>query len=252
MKMIMKTMNTKIDQILRIYKQLSEDVSALTFSVPVVSVYNPLSYAWQGFEKYISFLSDNVKYIFLGMNPGPWGMAQTGVPFGEVESVKNFLGINALSVSRPVNELDEYPVKGLGCPRSEVSGKRLWGLFKLRYDEADKFFRENFVLNYCPLLFLSGRQGGRARNFTPDKLNMIERRKLFTLCDNCLRHVIEIIKPECVIGVGVFSASRAEYALKGLDIRIIKILHPSPASPKSNKDWAGKVTSQLIEFGVWQ
>ena len=249
---MMKTMNTKTDQILKIYKQLSEDVNALTFSVPVVSVYNPLSYAWQGFEKYSHLLSDNVQNIFLGMNPGPWGMAQTGVPFGEVDSVKDFLGIDNISVGRPENELDEYPVKGLECSRSEVSGKRLWGLFRQRYDEASKFFSENFVLNYCPLLFLSGRQGGRARNFTPDKLNMIERRKLFTLCDNCLRHVIEIIRPKIIIGIGVFAASRAEYALKGLDIRIIKILHPSPASPKSNKDWAGQVTSQLIEFGVWK
>ncbi|MBQ6772842.1 MAG: hypothetical protein IJP48_02145 [Synergistaceae bacterium] len=242
----------KADKILKIYKQLSEDVNKLTFSVPVVSVYNPLSYAWHGFEKYISFMSDDVKYIFLGMNPGPWGMAQTGVPFGEVDAVKNFLGINDLSIRKPLNELNEYPVKGLECTRSEVSGKRLWGLFKQRYDDSSKFFRENFVLNYCPLLFLSGRPGGHARNFTPDKLNMIERRKLFTLCDNCLRHVIEIIKPEVLIGVGVFAASKAEDVLKGFDIRIIKILHPSPASPKSNNDWAGKVTRQLIEFGVWQ
>ena len=242
----------KADQILKIYKQLSKDVNALTFSAPVVSVYNPLNYAWQGFEKYTRFLSDDAKYIFLGMNPGPWGMAQTGVPFGEVESVKNFLCIDDLAVSRPVNELNEYPVKGLECSRSEVSGKRLWGLFRQRYDSADNFFRENFVLNYCPLLFLAGRPGGHARNFTPDKLNMIERRKLFTLCDNCLRQVIEIINPEVLIGVGVFAASKAEEVLKGFDIRIVKILHPSPASPQSNKDWAGKVTRQLIEFGVWQ
>ena len=245
-------MNTKADQILRIYKQLSEDVNALTFSIPVVSVYNPLNYAWQGFEKYTRFLSDDAKYIFLGMNPGPWGMAQTGVPFGEVESVKNFLGIDNLTVSKPENEIQEYPVNGLECKRSEVSGKRLWGLFRLRYDSAGNFFRENFVMNYCPLLFLSGRPGGKARNFTPDKLNMIERRKLFTLCDNCLRQVIEIINPEVVIGVGVFAASRAEEALKNLDIRTVKILHPSPASPQSNSDWAGKVTRQLIEFGVWK
>ena len=121
-----------------------------------------------------------------------------------------------------------------------------------RYGNAERFFAENFVMNYCPLLFLSGRPGGHARNLTPDKLNMFERRKLFAACDNCLRQVIEIISPECVIGVGVFAASRAEEALKSLNVKVVKILHPSPASPKSNKDWAGTVTSQLIDYGVWQ
>ena len=239
--------------ITKFYEKLRSKVEALNFSSPVERVYNPLSYAWDGFRQYISrYCSGKKRVIFLGMNPGPWGMAQTGVPFGEVNAVKNFLGLNDIQITQPENMHPSYMVKGLDCTRSEVSGKRLWGLFKLRYDSAGNFFRENFVMNYCPLLFLSGRPGGRARNFTPDKLNMIERRKLFTLCDNCLRQVIEIIRPQIVIGVGVFAASRAEEALKNLDIRTVKILHPSPASPQSNSDWAGKVTRQLIEFGVWK
>lgn len=245
-------MTEKAAQIIKIYKQLCDDVNKLTFSAPVVSVYNPLDYAWPGFERYASYLSDGVKYVFLGMNPGPWGMAQTGVPFGEVEAVKNFLGIDELVISRPSNELSDYPVNGFDCTRSEVSGKRLWGLFRQRYGESDKFFSENFVLNYCPLLFLSGRPGGRARNLTPDKLDMTERRKLFAPCDNCLRQVIELIKPEYLIGVGVFAASKAQDVLTGMDIKIVKILHPSPASPQSNNDWAGKVTRQLIDYGVWK
>lgn len=247
------SMNKKAAQITELYKQLREDVNKLAFSAPVVSVYNPLDYAWQGFERYTGYLSERgVKYVFLGMNPGPWGMAQTGVPFGEIESVKSFLGIDGFTVTKPACELDEYPVDGLDCKRSEVSGKRLWGLFRQRYGESGNFFRENFVLNYCPLLFLSGRPGGRARNFTPDKLDIIERRKLFAPCDNCLRQVIEIIGPEYLIGIGNFAASKAKEALKGIDIKIAKILHPSPASPPSNNNWAGKVTQQLIDSGVWQ
>ncbi|MBQ7733161.1 MAG: hypothetical protein IJT58_03990, partial [Synergistaceae bacterium] len=95
-------MNKKAAQITALYKQLREDVNKLAFSAPVVSVYNPLDYAWQGFERYTGFLSERgVKYVFLGMNPGPWGMAQTGVPFGEIESVKSFLGIDGFTVTKP-------------------------------------------------------------------------------------------------------------------------------------------------------
>ena len=238
--------------ITQLYEHLRDEVDGLSFTFPVSYVYIPLSYAWDGFAKYLSLLPERVRVIFVGMNPGPWGMAQTGIPFGEVEAVKNFLGITEIRITPPEHTHPSYPVNGLECTRSEVSGKRLWGLFSERFGNAESFFREHAVLNYCPLLFLNESADGRARNLTPDKLAKNDRESLFTLCDECLRGVVEELKPEYVVGVGNFAESRASEALSGLDVKVVKILHPSPASPASNHNWAEKVTQQLIAQEVWQ
>ena len=240
----------KISHIINLYARLAEDVEALHFSLPVSHVYNPLRYAWDGFTQYLALCQEKPRVIFLGMNPGPWGMAQTGVPFGEIEAVRNFLGINEIHITPLQNQHPSYPVSGLQCTRSEVSGKRLWGLFREKFGNSGTFFRENIVLNYCPLLFIA-----EGRNLTPDRLPKSDRAELFSVCDSCLREVIEIIRPEFVVGIGNFAAKRAAKALgsaEELGVKVVKILHPSPASPASNHDWAGKVTRQLIDSGVWQ
>ena len=238
--------------ITQLYEHLRDEVDALRFSRPVSYVYNPLSYAWDGFAKYLSLISERVRVVFVGMNPGPWGMAQTGIPFGEIDAVRNFLGITEISITPPERTHPSYLVRGLECRRSEVSGKRLWGLFRERFCSAESFFREHAVLNYCPLLFLNESADGRARNLTPDKLAKNDRDNLFRLCDECLMRVVDELKAEYVVGVGNFAESRASEALRGLGVKVVKVLHPSPASPASNYDWAGKVTRQLIASRVWQ
>ncbi|MBR1486233.1 MAG: hypothetical protein IJ597_03140 [Synergistaceae bacterium] len=235
-----------------IYEKLSRELDAMEFAEPVEFVYNPLVYAEDGLEKYLRYSEGKKRVVFLGMNPGPWGMAQTGVPFGEVEAVKSFLKLNDIQVKKPKKEHDLYKVQGLACKRSEVSGKRLWGLFAKKFETPEKFFAEHFVLNYCPLLFLASSGENRVRNLTPDKLRKSERQILFEACDSCLRKIIEILEPNFIVGIGNFAKDRALEALNGLDVKITKILHPSPASPHSNKDWDKKVTLQLIESGVWQ
>ncbi len=240
-----------IKQILDIYISLSKKVDELKFSEPVTEVYNPLDYAWNGFESYITkFLSVNVKNVFLGMNPGPWGMAQTGVPFGEVNFVREWLNLKNIIVNKPENENADYKIEGLNCRRSEISGKKLWGLFKERFITTENFFSENIVLNYCPLLFMT--DGKKSiRNLTPDKLKMSERKLLFEICNESLKNILEIIKPDFLIGIGNFAASRLN-EVNNLDSKVVKILHPSPASPLSAKNWDLKVTEQLINSGVWR
>ena len=234
------------------YRELCDEIEALEFPQPVLCVYNPLRYAWEGFEKYLGYAEGKKRVVFLGMNPGPWGMAQTGVPFGEVNAVKNFLGINEINITRPENEHEEYPVKGLDCTKSEVSGKRLWGLFQKRYGTAEKFFAENFVLNYCPLLFLAKDSKGNVKNFTPDKFKKAERKILYSICDKYLSNVIKVLEPKYVVGIGNFAEDRALDVLVDCDVTIAKILHPSPASPKSNRNWGEDATKQLIDSGVWK
>lgn len=235
-----------------IYSELCEELATMKFSKPVAEVYNPLIYASDGVEKYLNYVEGVKRVIFLGMNPGPYGMAQTGVPFGEVEAVKNFLGINEIKITLPEIKDSPFKISGLDCPRSEVSGKRLWGLFKERFGTAENFFRENFVLNYCPLLFLERSGENRVRNLTPDKLKKSEREKLFAACNFSLKKIIEVLRPEFVAGIGNFAADRAKEALAGTNITITKILHPSPASPQSNKNWGEKVTEQLKISGIWE
>lgn len=222
-------------------------MDSLEFQPPVTHVYNPLDYAWASHELYLRrYGSGRKRVVFLGMNPGPFGMMQTGVPFGEIAAVRDWLDIET-SIRRPAHEHPKRPVLGFACPRSEVSGRRLWGLFAARFGTAKRFFGSHFVVNYCPLVFLES----SGRNRTPDKLPSSEKTSLLAACDEHLRAVVRELHPEWVIGVGDFAAKRAKQALAFEKPRIGRILHPSPANPRANRDWSGLVMAQLRELGVW-
>jgi len=231
-------------------KALSRTVNQLDFAEYVPWVYNPLDYAWKGHVQYLTrYARGSCKTLFLGMNPGPWGMAQTGVPFGEVAAVTTWLGIQA-TIGRPNPEHPKRPIEGLACARSEVSGKRLWGLFADRYADAETFFNEHFVANYCPLVFMDE----SARNVTPDKLPVAARQPLEAACDAHLAKLIKTLAPQWLIGVGAWAEGCGKRVVEQFDIpnvRLGRILHPSPASPAANKGWAGTATRQLTELGVW-
>lgn len=230
-------------------RELSAQVNQLKFTRPVAHVYNPLDYAWVAHELYLrKYGASRKRVIFLGMNPGPFGMAQTGIPFGEVAAVRDWLGIST-AVAKPKFEHPKRPVQGFDCPRSEVSGRRLWKLFAERFGSAKQFFTRHFVVNYCPLAFLS--ESGS--NVTPDKLPKAERARLDAACDAHLRRTLEILQPEWVVGVGAFARQRGELATVGTAIRVGQVLHPSPASPKANRqDWGLTATRELVAQGIWK
>ena len=228
-------------------KTLRDEVDGMAFSPPVTHVYNPLSYAWPAHEAYLRRVgSGRKRVVLLGMNPGPWGMAQTGVPFGEVAAARDWLGIDA-EVSPPETEHPKRPVQGFDCPRSEVSGRRLWGLFRERFVTPEAFFADHLVSNYCPLVFME--EGGRNR--TPDKLPVAESGPLFEACDEHLRRVVSAAQPRWLVAVGGFAEKRAAAVLSDTGVEVVRILHPSPASPAANRDWAGTATRQLQAAGVW-
>ena len=239
-------MNDTASRLVGITRELSDRLDGLTFSSPVDRVYNPLDYARQPHEQYLRrYARRGVEAVLIGMNPGPWGMAQTGVPFGEVSLVRDWLAIDG-EVLRPATEHPKKPVSGFACRRSEVSGRRLWGTIRARFDTPDRFFSGFFVLNYCPLLFV-GPSGG---NLTPDKLARAEREPLLAECNQGLRRMIKELEPTMVIGVGGFAEEQARTALAGLPLRFGRILHPSPANPAANRDWEGTVIKQLAELGI--
>jgi single-strand selective monofunctional uracil DNA glycosylase len=227
-------------------RRLSAAVSALSFALPVTHVYNPLEYARRSHEAYLArYGSGRRRVLLVGMNPGPFGMAQTGVPFGDVTMVRDFLGIDA-PVGKPQVEHPKRRVLGFDCRRAEVSGTRLWGWVRDRFGTADAFFRHFFVANYCPLVFMEE----TGRNRTPDNLPAQERLPLFAACDEALRRTVLQLQPDVVIGVGGFAEKRAREALPGFGGVIGNMPHPSPASPLANRDWPGQADRALRVLGV--
>lgn len=230
----------------RVTADLVQALKGLRFSPPVSHVYNPLIYAAEPHRQYLRLYGKRSKEVVLvGMNPGPWGMAQTGVPFGEISAVRDWMGIEA-PVGRPESSHPKRPILGFACSRSEVSGQRLWGWAQKNFGAAEVFFRRFFVANYCPLMFI----GENGANRTPDKLNAPDARPLFAACDRALRRTIEYLEPAHVVGVGRFAADRARRALDGLDVKIGVITHPSPANPRANRGWEPIILGELSAMGI--
>lgn len=225
---------------------LVTELRALRFTPPVAHVYNPLEYASEPYAQYLDRYGKKPREVMLlGMNPGPYGMVQTGVPFGDVASVRDFLRIVA-PVQRPASEHPKRPVLGFDIGRGEVSGKRIWSWAEETFASPEAFFARMFVANYCPLAFLE--EGGKNR--TPDKLKKAERQRLFGICDEALRRSVAVLKPRLVVGIGRFAEKRAQEALGSTGVEIGNVLHPSPASPLANRGWAAQATQQLQALGV--
>jgi len=236
-----------IDTLAALTDDLLADLAPLAFRPPVTHVYNPLAYARAPWDRYCERYGQGPKEaLFLGLNPGPFGMAQVGVPFGEVNLVRDWLGICA-PIGRPANEHPKRPVQGFDCPRSEVSGARFWGWARDRFGTPEAFFARFFVANWCPLVFM----GDSGSNITPDKLPTAERLPLEAACDRALRRTIELLKPRFLIGVGAFAEARFFEVARDLPgVTVGRILHPSPASPAANRGWASQVEVALAELGV--
>ena len=242
----MKAPDNDAESMNQIIDDLVCDVDSLHFALPVQWVYNPLAYARRSYDDYCRLYGAGPKEVLLvGMNPGPWGMAQTGIPFGDAVMVKTWLKLYG-PVSGPANQHPKRPIAGFDCPRGEVSGKRLWGWARDRFGSPRRFFSRFWVANYCPLVFMEA--GGRNR--TPDKLPKNEKVPLFEACDRALYHTVRLLKPRYVIGVGKFAEDRARSALKGQDVILGRITHPSPANPKANRGWPQVVDKELEAMGI--
>ena len=228
-------------------ERLRRRTRGLRFGSPVACVYAPLDYAWEPHRQYLErYGREPREVLFVGMNPGPFGMAQTGVPFGDVELVRDWLAIEA-PVGRPAREHPRRPVLGFDNGRREVSGARFWGWARERCGTPDEFFRRAFVWNYCPLCFMD--EGGR--NLTPDRLRPREvRERLFATCDEALAAVAAHLGPAVIVGIGRFAADRARTIAKGCGARCGSAPHPSPASPRANQGWNGIFETALRDLGV--
>jgi len=235
-------------------RALSRSLASLRFPAPVAHVYDPHQYAWAPYEAYVRRYGAGAKrVVLLGMNPGPFGMMQTGVPFGEIAAVRDWMGIRA-RVEKPRREHPKRPIEGFDCPRSEVSGRRLWGWAAARFGTAEAFFADWFVLNYCPLVFLEA----SGRNFTPDKLPAALLAEVQAACDRHLAAALTALAPRWAIGVGAFAEKRVRSVVESdlvdgalaRKIRVGQILHPSPASPAANRGWEAAAEKQFAALEV--
>ena len=240
-----------VERMIEASSKLRDDVEKFSDSLvkegSVDAVYNPLAYAWEPHRAYLELASGGgAKTLLLGMNPGPHGMGQMGIPFAATSVVRDLLKITDLEVGQPRTPHPKRPISGLDWPKEEVSGTRLWGLLANEYGSAESIFKSVFLLNHCPLMLFSGE---RATNITPDKITGPTTKALLERCDEHLREVVDIMQIERVIGVGKYSEKRALNALSGIDISITTCWHPSPASPLANRnkgeDWKKNVRNVL-------
>lgn len=230
----------------------AEELRGLEFGPPVACVYHPLDYAAELHRAWLERYGRGRKQVLLvGMNPGPFGMVQTGVPFGEVEAVRSWLGLRG-RVLPPAQQHPKRPVEGLACHRSEVSGRRLWGWAAQRFVTPQRFFRRFFVHNYCPLAFVTA----TGANLTPDHLPRESQAPLFAICDRLLLAVVAALQPQFCVGVGAFAEARLRAVLEptarpvAAGIRIGRLPHPSPASPAANRGWERLADQALAELGI--
>ena len=231
--------------LVQVTKAAVVELAQLRFGEPVACVYNPLDYAWEMHRQWLERYGRGAKEVLLvGMNPGPFGMVQTGVPFGEVEAVRSWLGLRG-EVRQPASVHPKRPIEGLACTRAEVSGRRLWGWAAQRFVTPQRFCRRFFVTNYCPLAFVAA----SGANLTPDKLRKHETAPLFRICDRLLAAVVADLRPTWVVGVGACAEARAR-AIFGDRVRIGRIPHPSPASPAANLGWEKLADEAFAALGI--
>lgn len=230
----------------QIVDYLNIHTATLRFSDPVTHVYNPLEYAREGYVKYVTRYGTEPKSVVLaGMNPGPWGMVQTGIPFGDVTSVRDWLGISA-QIGRPHHLHPKRPVYGFSCPRSEISGRRVWGWAESRFGTPESFFEFFFVANYCPLAFFN--ESGR--NITPDRLRKKDRIALFDICDHAMVQTVRSLNAKHVIACGTFVFERLRKILQNDFVEISRVTHPSPANPRANKGWSDIMNVHIMQHRI--
>lgn len=244
-------MNSVGDQLLALEAKLAQELAILQYPDPVEYVYNPIEYAVIPHTQYVKSYADKSPkpILFLGMNPGPWGMAQTGVPFGEVDMVKNWLAIHG-QVGQPLRQHPKRVIEGFSCKRREVSGQRFWTLFKNVCGTPQKFAEKCLVYNHCPLIFM----GKTGKNLTPPDMPLQTRNKVMALCDEALCKIIELYEVKEIVGLGRFAEARARKVLQenGMvkDVKVHFLIHPSPASPAANAGWDSLARESLEKSGI--
>ena len=71
-----------IKSAIRLKEDVEKFADKMILERSVEAIYNPLSYAWNPHKAFIELGGGGgAKTLLLGMNPGPHGMGQMGIPF---------------------------------------------------------------------------------------------------------------------------------------------------------------------------
>lgn len=244
-------MNKTTEEVLAAARWLSGELSQFVIDPlpPASYAANPTVYAYENYAQAMARLADGPRGVLLvGMNPGPHGMAQTGVPFGDVVNARAILGRQSQGSGwsgcrLALGDKVLLDAKGLDYHRGEVSGDRLWSALQQICGSLESAYQQVCVINYCPLLFLDN--GGL--NVTPDdfpKSDRVRLPKFTAACDEHLRRVVKALTPKIVIAVGGYSDKRCRVAL-GHTVPIVKITHPSPRTAATAGAWIGMVAKPI-------
>ena len=166
--------------------------------------------------------------LFVGMNPGPFGMAQNGVPFGDTAMVRDWLGIEA-PVERPRREHPKRPVLGLRMTRGEVSGARLWGWARGAFRDSGAILPARLRVELLPT-FLHG--GERAERHPRQAAPRRARAPVRGLRRCTRRGRSPTSGPVIVVGIGAFAAWRAAPLAEAAGAGVRRRPPPEPREPR--------------------
>lgn len=229
--------------------QAKEDLKKLEYPF---FAYHVFDYAFDPFWEYICrYARTPKKTVFLGINPGPFGMMQNGIPFGTISIARDWLLLRA-PIKRPSLEHPKRPIRGWAEPREEESGARLWGLARREFKTPQAFFKDHLILNYCPIGFIDG----EGKNVTPDKLPEDVRIPMEKICDDLFSFLIDTYQVQTVLGVGRYAEKQAQKQLANHpSLRVEYVPHPSPLNPQAYALWIKEegeaMRVQLKGKGIW-
>ena len=178
---------------------------------------NPFSFALDPYCQFVhEYLNGPIDVLFLGINPSPTGMGRNGIPFGDIDSVINYLEITDAQL-KDGTKIADLP---RGGKNAEYSGKLLWGLIEELAGPPQNFFDHCFVHNYCPLLFTT-HKNGRTKNVTPKDL--ADKSELEAICDEYLLKTLALLNVRVLVVMGGYLENRVKNCFKKID--------PAPAPP---------------------
>ncbi|XP_073844130.1 single-strand selective monofunctional uracil-DNA glycosylase-like [Musca autumnalis] len=202
-------------------------------------IYRPLDYAAQIYRNFLQkYLNGPKRILFVGMNPSRYGSLLTGIPFGDITTVRDRMQLD-------VSSLDSMEIG------EEQSSQRFWNLIKSIFNDEqdfiDRFFQNCFVHNVCPLVFINNNGHNVSFQSLAERMTM-ETRQIEVICRSYLELQVQLLQPEIIIAVGwyAFNMLRSlDYYKNGRCI-VEKIPHPSPKNFDSELDWINVCKPMLI------
>jgi len=214
--------NTVADQILAASDRLSERLAALPPVGDLVAL-DPTRYCRSAWAAYLQMAARLGCVLVVGMNPGPHGMAQTGVPFTDPWIVDE-LDLQAPRADVPPADIPavgswrhrSHRARGVLGSKREESAKRLWPLLReicAPYaavgPSADKIAEatrrvcnEVLLVNALPICWLDPAGKNVSAEQVEKRAPAQVREGLRDLVNEWLQAVADILRPAAVIGVG--------------------------------------------------